>query len=77
MVKQRQEEMAALPQGGPSMVLASTDVAGLWKFGEGQGPEIHGTAGDLAWWLVGRGGGAGLTCSPATLPVRCGRMADE
>ena len=35
----------------------------------GQGPEIHGTAGDLAWWLVGRGGGRGLTCSAAT--CRC------
>ena len=45
--------------GGPSMVLRSTDVDGLWKFGEGQGPEIHGSVGDLAWWLVGRGGGAG------------------
>ncbi len=55
--------------GGPSMVLSSTDVPGLWKLGEGQGPEIHGTAGRLAWWLVGRGGGAGLTCSAGDLPV--------
>ncbi len=68
MVKQRQDEMAALPQGCPSMVLSATDVAGLWKFGEGQGPEIHGTAGDLAWWLVGRGGGRGLTSSSGELP---------
>ena len=68
IIKQRQDEMAALPQGCPSMVLSSTDVDGLWKFGEGQGPEIHGTAGDLAWWLVGRGGGQGLT-SAATLPT--------
>ena len=51
------------------MVLSSTDVPGLWKLGEGQGPEIHGTAGRLAWWLVGRGGGAGLTCSAGDLPV--------
>ena len=69
LVKQRQDEMAALPQGGPSMVLSATDVDGLWKFGEGQGPQIHGTIGDLAWWLVGRGGGAGLACSTGTLPV--------
>ena len=69
MVKQRQEEMAALPQGCPSMVLSSTDVEGLWKFGVGQGPEIRGKVGDLAWWLVGRGGGQGLTCSTGELPV--------
>ena len=69
VVKQRQAELAALPQGCPSMVLTSTDVPGLWKLGEGQGPEIHGTAGRLAWWLVGRGGGAGLTCSAGDLPV--------
>ena len=68
MVKQRQDEMAALPEGCPSMVLSSTDVDGLWKFGEGQGPEIHGTVGDLAWWLVGRGGGRGLTSSSGELP---------
>ncbi len=69
VIRQRQEEMAALPQGCPSMVLSATDVDGLWKFGEGQGPEIHGTAGDLAWWLVGRGGGRGLTCSSGELPA--------
>ena len=67
LVRQRQEDLAAA--GGPSMVLSSTDVDGLWKFGEGQGPEIHGTVGDLAWWLVGRGGGRGLTCSAGELPV--------
>jgi maleylpyruvate isomerase len=69
LIRQRQEEMAALPQGCPSMVLSATDVDGLWKFGEGQGPNIHGTAGDLAWWLVGRGGGRGLTCSSGELPA--------
>ena len=67
MVKQRQDELAQA--GGPSMVLSSTDVGGLWKFGEGQGPEILGTVGDLAWWLVGRGDGQGLTCSAGELPV--------
>jgi maleylpyruvate isomerase len=68
IIKQRQDEMAALPQGCPSMVLSATDVPGLWKFGKGQGPEIHGTAGDLGWWLVGRGGGHGLTSSSGDLP---------
>jgi maleylpyruvate isomerase len=51
------------------MVLRATDVDGLWKLGEGKGPEIHGTVGELAWWLVGRGGGVGLTCSSGDLPV--------
>lgn len=69
MIKQRQEEMATQPRGCPSMVLSSTDVDGLWKFGVGQGPEIHGTAGALAWWLVGRGGGRGLTSSSGELPT--------
>ena len=69
LVGQRQEELAALDGGCPSMVLRSTDVDGLWKFGEGQGPEIRGAVGDLAWWLVGRGDGEGLTCSAGELPV--------
>ena len=67
MVKQRQDELAQA--GGPSMVLSSTDVGGLWKFGEGQGPEILGTVGALAWCLGGRGDGPGLTCSAGELPV--------
>ena len=69
LVKQRQDEMAGLPQGGPSMVLSATDVDGLWKFGGGPGPEIHGAVGDLAYWLVGRAGGRGLTCSSGELPT--------
>jgi maleylpyruvate isomerase len=67
LVRQRLEDLAAA--GGPSMVLSSTDVDGLWKFGEGQGPEVRGAVGDLAWWLVGRGDGQGLTCSNGDLPV--------
>jgi maleylpyruvate isomerase len=69
LVGQRQDEMAALPDGGPSMVLSSTDVEGLWTLGPGQGPEIRGTVGDLAWWLVGRGGGRGVTSSTGELPA--------
>ncbi|HET6627538.1 MAG TPA: maleylpyruvate isomerase family mycothiol-dependent enzyme [Nocardioidaceae bacterium] len=53
---------------GPSMVLSSTDVDGLWKLGQGQGPEIRGTAADLAWWLIGRGDGAALVSSAGVLP---------
>ena len=69
LVKRRQEELADQDGGGPSMVLSSTDVDGLWKLGEGQGPTIEGRAADLAWWLVGRGGGAGLVCSAGPLPT--------
>lgn len=64
LIGRRQEELAA----GPSMVLSSTDVDGLWKLGTGQGPEIKGTIGDLAWWLVGRGDGSGLVSSTGELP---------
>ncbi len=53
---------------GPSMVLSSTDIEGLWKFGRGQGPEITGPAAELAWWLIGRVDGAGLGSSVGELP---------
>lgn len=69
VVRQRQEELALLSDACPSMVLTATDTGGPWRFGVGAGTEIHGTVGDLAWWLVGRGGGQGLTCSAGTLPV--------
>jgi maleylpyruvate isomerase len=68
LIERRREELAQRPDGGPSMVLSATDVEGLWTFGQGAGPEIHGTAGELAWWLVGRSG-ANLTCSGGELPV--------
>jgi maleylpyruvate isomerase len=64
LINRRQDELAA----GPSMVLSSTDADRLWKIGEGRGPEIEGTAADLAWWLVGRGHGGGLVCSAGELP---------
>lgn len=64
LVKRRQDELA----DGPSMVLSSTDVDGLWKFGPGEGPEITGPIADLAWWLIGRGDGAGLVSSTGELP---------
>jgi maleylpyruvate isomerase len=54
---------------GPAMVLRSTDTGGLWKYGvQGQGPEVTGAANDLAWWVLGRGGGEGLTCDADVLP---------
>ena len=69
MVRQRHEELHARPEGSPSMVLVGTDVEQRWAFGQGPGPDVRGTVGDLAWWLVGRGGGAGLTCSVDRLPT--------
>ncbi len=68
LVRRRHDELSAQAEGCPSMVLSSTDVEGLWKLGVGRGPEIEGAVGDLAWWLVGRGGGQGLTCSSGQLP---------
>jgi maleylpyruvate isomerase len=65
LVRRRQDELA---EAGPSMVLSATDVEGLWKFGHGSGPDISGAVGDLAWWLVGRGDGAGLVSSTNELP---------
>jgi maleylpyruvate isomerase len=51
------------------MVLVAPDVDGLWKLGEGQGPEVTGAAADLAWWLLGRGTGDGLVSSTGELPT--------
>ena len=53
----------------PSAVLRSTDTGGLWKIGPGEGPEVRGPAGALAWWLLGRGDGAGLVSSAGTVPA--------
>lgn len=69
VIDARQDELGL---DGPSMVLSSTDVDGLWKLGSGQGPEVRGTAAALAWWLVGRGEGSGLVSSAGELP-RLGR----
>lgn len=55
---------------GPAMVLTSTDTGGLWKYGvQGQGPEISGESRDLAWWVLGRGEGDGLTSDAGVLPA--------
>jgi maleylpyruvate isomerase len=54
---------------GPSMVLRSTDTGRVWKYGvPGQGPTIEGRVRELAWWVVGRGDGAGLTSDVQPLP---------
>ncbi|MGZ4493186.1 MAG: maleylpyruvate isomerase family mycothiol-dependent enzyme [Nocardioides sp.] len=69
VVGRRQAELGL---DGPSMVLRATDCGEVWKLGSGAGPDVTGTAGALAWWLVGRGDGAGLTSSTGELP-RLGR----
>lgn len=53
----------------PSAVLRSTDTGRLWKIGPGEGPEVAGPAGALAWWLLGRGDGAGLVSSAGMVPA--------
>lgn len=54
---------------GPAMVLRSTDTGGLWRYGvPGQGPTVEGRACDLAWWVLGRGDGSGLTSDAGVLP---------
>lgn len=45
----------------------ATDLDRSWAFGDG-GPTVTGTAGDLGWWLTGRGNGEGLTCDGGELP---------
>lgn len=64
LLARRQKELA----DGPSMVLSSTDVEGLWKLGPGQGPEVKGTLAALTWWLIGRGDGSDLESSTGELP---------
>lgn len=51
---------------GPFTVHA-TDLDRRWDVGGG-GPTVSGTAGDLGWWLVGRGDGTRLT-SDGELPT--------
>jgi maleylpyruvate isomerase len=51
------------------MVLRATDTGNVWKLGvQGQGPTIEGPVCDLAWWVIGRGDGAGLTSDSDVLP---------
>ncbi len=49
-------------QSGPSMLLRTPD--GDVLIGTGQGPVVTGSRADLTWWLLGRGGGRGLSAEP-------------
>jgi len=62
------DSMTKRPYPAPFTVEA-TDLGRSWSYGEGGGSAIvSGSAPDLGWWLTGRGGGEGLTCSDGTLP---------
>jgi maleylpyruvate isomerase len=52
---------------GPFVVHA-VDLDRRWTVGTGDGPVVSGTGADLAWWLTGRGDGAGLTADGGALP---------
>jgi maleylpyruvate isomerase len=56
----------ASPDTSPFTV-RPTDVVRTWSVGA-EHPVVAGTAADLAWWLLGRGDGEGLTCEAGELP---------
>lgn len=60
------EAMAKRQRPAPFSVHAA-DLDRTWHLGDG-GPTVTGSASDLAWWLSGRGDGAGLTSDDGTLP---------
>jgi maleylpyruvate isomerase len=51
----------------PPFTVRPTDVVRSWSVGA-EHPVVEGSAADLAWWLVGRGGGEGLACETGELP---------
>lgn len=54
----------------PTMLLRATDTGTEWRYGvEGSGPTIEGRACDLAWWVLARGDGTGLTSDSDDLPA--------
>ncbi|MGH3510366.1 MAG: maleylpyruvate isomerase family mycothiol-dependent enzyme [Nocardioidaceae bacterium] len=63
LLHRRDRELTSMGLG--LTVLATDRSSG---FSTGGGPEVAGTAADLAWWLIGRGDGTTLTCSAGTLP---------
>lgn len=54
--------MTLLPDGRDPLALSGPG-------GVDGGPEIGGSAADLAWWLAGRGSGEGLTVDDGALPA--------
>jgi maleylpyruvate isomerase len=62
-----------LTEADASLTLRPTDLGETIEIGDG-GPEVSGTAADLAWWLIGRGSGEGVSSGSGDLPT-IGRWA--
>jgi maleylpyruvate isomerase len=69
LLDRRQRELS---ETGPAFGWESHETEDRWSSGDG--PLVAGRAPDLAWWLIGRGAGEGLTCSEGALP-ELGRWA--
>jgi maleylpyruvate isomerase len=59
---------AELAEDGHAMTWRVTDLAEPIVVGAG-GTEVRGSAADLAWWLIGRGTGEGVTAEEGDLPT--------
>lgn len=63
ILKRRKRELEGQ---GRALLLELSDAAAV-QVGDG-GPRVSGTGAAVAWWLLGRGSGEGLTCSDGELP---------
>jgi maleylpyruvate isomerase len=63
LLERRARELA---EDGVRLRWRATDTGSAG--GSEEGAEVTGPAAELAWWLVGRGVGGGLTCSDGQLP---------
>ena len=70
LLDRRADELAGQ---GAAMTWHLTDADETRTIGEG-GPELTASSADLAWWLIGRGAGEGVTCAAGDLPT-IGRWA--
>jgi maleylpyruvate isomerase len=61
------DAMRTRAEAATSFSAHATDLGRRWEYGTG-GPTVSGRATDLAWWLTGRGAGAGLTTDDGDLP---------
>ena len=62
------ESMTKRPYPAPFTV-RPTDLDRTWHYGDGEdGAVVTGTSTAIAWWLTGRGTGAGLTSDTTDLP---------
>jgi maleylpyruvate isomerase len=57
-----------LTDGGASLTLRLADLGETVVIGGGDAA-VSGTAADLAWWLIGRGSGEGVSADSGTLPT--------